>query len=266
MSALFDAIHLSAAYATVNPTGKAPVLLVCEHASNRVPTAYSRLGLDDGVLDTHVAVDIGAGMLTRRLAQLIDAPAVLCRYSRLFVDCNRALGDPSCICESSDGLSIPGNFELAEGELAYRAALVHHPFHRAVEQVLDGWRTGRVAHHLVAIHSFTPALARGPVRPWHVGVVWRDPTLALPLLKQLRALPDLVVGDNEPYDGRQTCGYTIARHAEPFGIPALAVEVRQDQLSSAAGIESCARMVAECLESAISSAGAGMPRDAGIVY
>jgi predicted N-formylglutamate amidohydrolase len=137
--------------------------------------------------------------------------------------------------------------------VAYRLALMHHPFHRAVEQVLDGWRTDRVAHQLVAIHSFTPALAGGPARPWHVGVVWRDPTLALPLLERLRAQPDLVVGDNDPYDGLQSCGYTIARHAEPFGTPALAIEVRQDQLSGPAGIECWARLIADCLVPVLAS-------------
>lgn len=231
----------------VNPNGRTRTLLVCEHASDHVPADCRGLGLDASVLHSHVGVDIGAGALTRRLAALLDAPALLCGCSRLFVDCNRAADDPSWICASSDGIEIPGNAGVGSQEAARRAARVYHPFHRAVEQRLDEWRADGLGHRLIGIHSFTPKLRGGPARPWHVGVVWRHAALARPLLARLQEQRGLIVGDNEPYDGRTSCGYTIARHAEPFGTPALAIEVRQDQLADDAGVERWARLLAQCL-------------------
>ena len=42
---------------------------------------------------------------------------------------------------------------------------------------------------------------QGVARPWQVGVLWdRDDRLAPPLIAALRA-ENLIVGDNEPYDG-----------------------------------------------------------------
>ena len=41
-------------------------------------------------------------------------------------------------------------------------------------------------------------------RPWHLGVLWnRDSRLAGPLLDRFRVDPELCVGDNEPYSGRE---------------------------------------------------------------
>ena len=36
------------------------VLLLCDHASNRIPAEFGRLGLPEGELERHIAWDIGA--------------------------------------------------------------------------------------------------------------------------------------------------------------------------------------------------------------
>src|SRR3546814_13738301 len=66
----------------VNAIGRSPLILVCEHATNHVPSCYRGLGLSPADLDRHIAWDIGAAALTRRLAELPDAPALLGAYSR----------------------------------------------------------------------------------------------------------------------------------------------------------------------------------------
>ena len=71
----------------VNAAGPTPVQLVCDHASRAVPAALGKLGLGDGHFDRHIAYDIGAAEVTRRLAAALDAPAVLAGYSRLVIDC-----------------------------------------------------------------------------------------------------------------------------------------------------------------------------------
>lgn len=49
------------------------ILLLCDHASNLVPTDLD-LGIDAALLDLHIAVDIGAGPLTRNLAGVSMRP------------------------------------------------------------------------------------------------------------------------------------------------------------------------------------------------
>ena len=66
----------------INGTGAAPVVLVCDHASNSVPISLGALGLGAGELDHHIAWDDGAAAVTRRLSERFDAPAVLAGYSR----------------------------------------------------------------------------------------------------------------------------------------------------------------------------------------
>ena len=57
-----------------NPAGSAPLLLVCDHASNAVPDTFGTLGLDAAKLQDHVAWDIGALALARRLAATWTLP------------------------------------------------------------------------------------------------------------------------------------------------------------------------------------------------
>ena len=109
-----------AAFALHNSEVVAPVLLVCDHASRRIPLSLGTMGLDQTARRCHLAWDIGAGELTRRLAQSLEVAAVLCEYSRLVVDCNRQLLDPGAFAESGDGIAIPGNRNLQTDDQARR--------------------------------------------------------------------------------------------------------------------------------------------------
>ena len=72
-------------------------LIICDHASNAIPPGYGALGLPRGALDRHIAYDIGAAEVTRALAAQLGAPAVLSTYSRLVIDPNRGLDDPTLV-------------------------------------------------------------------------------------------------------------------------------------------------------------------------
>jgi len=67
-------------------------LVICDHASNAIPSGYGTLGLEREALQRHIAYDIGAAEAARALAALIGAPAMLSTYSRLVIDPNRGLG------------------------------------------------------------------------------------------------------------------------------------------------------------------------------
>ena len=58
--------------------GHSPIVLVCEHASNLMPTDFAELGLDEGAQKSHAAWDIGALDVARKLASELDAPLAAC--------------------------------------------------------------------------------------------------------------------------------------------------------------------------------------------
>jgi predicted N-formylglutamate amidohydrolase len=64
----------------------------------------------------------------------------------------------------------------------------------------------------------------------------------------LKAEPDLVVGDNEPYLGGLE-GDTVDRHAVRRGLPNALIEVRQDLIATEAEAERWAERLAAALAS-----------------
>ncbi len=235
-----------------NPNGQAPVVLVCDHASNAIPARLQQLGLNSAELAQHIAWDLGAAQIIRWLAVRLNAPAVLAGYSRLVIDCNRPPGHPTSIAEISDGIPIPGNCGLDDAHADARLNEVFWPYHHAITQMLaHHWRHDQ-GHTpaLIAIHSFTPVM-NGFQRPWHLGVLWnRDPRLAEPLLTYLRANPALCVGDNQPYSGREV-GFTMDTHGAAAGLPHVEIEIRQDLLADAAGCEHWAGVIGDALETVL---------------
>ncbi len=214
----------------LNADGRRLMLLVCDHAAPIFPASLNFLGVPAAMRTSHIAYDIGAAEVTRQLAGLLDAPALLGGYSRLVIDLNRSNGCPTLIPQISDGVAIPGNRNLSAAARDARIEALHRPWHRAVASELRRLRARHgVAPTLVGIHSFTPVMA-GESRPWHVGVLWDGDggDLARPLMAALAAAGDLRVGDNQPYSARSPAGTTLETHALNAGVPGLVVEIRQD--------------------------------------
>lgn len=229
------------------PGRRRGALLICDHASDRIPAELDGLGLGAAERASHIAWDIGAGPLTARLAELLGAPAVLCRFSRLVIDPNRALGHPQSIPAVSHGVPVPGNAGLDAAARERRAAAWHRPYHAAVAAAI----AARGASALVAVHSFTPVLGGG-ARPWQAAVLHDDDTrLAEGLLRALRRRDGLRVGDNEPYTGYSDLTFTLPHHARGGALRSVAIEVRQDLLESPAGVERWARILDSALREAL---------------
>jgi predicted N-formylglutamate amidohydrolase len=227
----------------------AHVLIVADHASNAVPTGIS-LGIDEYLLDLHIAVDIGTAALARGLARALDAPAVLAGVSRLVIDLNREPEAAGLIPAVSDGHIIPGNSVLPPAERERRVAAFHSPYHQAISALLDE----RPIELVVAVHSFTPQLATRlqEARPWQVGLLHnRDDRAARVAIAHLRGL-GLIVGDNEPYSGVQL-NYTMNRHAEARGLPYLGFEVRQDLLVDNTAVDDWRKILSETIGEVLSS-------------
>ena len=216
----------------VNADGRSSAVLVCDHASNRVPKRLGSLGLDALQLADHIGWDPGAAEVARRLSAQLDAPLVLSGYSRLVIDCNRPLANAGSIAEQSAGVPVPGNCGLSPEEREARVNILFRPYHEAIDRLLDG-RVRRPTV-LLSMHSFTPVL-NGRPRPWHIGISsWRDRRLAALMLGPLAGGGDLVVGDNEPYPIEQEVDYTVPVHGEGRGLPGVMIEIRQDGIRTPA--------------------------------
>ena len=235
------------AYELLDVEPSFPVLIVCDHASPRIPESLGDLGVPSQYLHEHIAWDIGAGAVTRSLSAKLQLPAVLASYSRLLVDCNRNLDDPSAFPEISDGIPVPGNQALSQPERQQRADAFYWPYHHAIRDRIRALESLAPAPALIAVHSFTPALS-GVSRPWHFGVMWdKDQRLASTLIQNLAAMPGVVVGDNEPYSGRHPADFTIDHHAEVEGLPHAGIEVRQDLVQTQAGVAEWSERLAQAL-------------------
>lgn len=221
-------------------------MLVCDHASNRVPEALGSLGLTASALQTHIGWDIGAAAVARCLSEMLDAPLVLSGYSRLVIDCNRPPHVPTAIPAVSGGVAIPGNEGLDEAAREARLRTFFRPYHAAISALLDE-RTSSLdggGPVLLAIHSFTPELL-GQKRPWHVGMLYgKDTRLAHGFLGRLRRDPGLTVGDNEPYRVTDGTDYTVPVHGVARGILHTAIEIRQDGVGEAEGARGWAERIA----------------------
>lgn len=223
-----------AAVVVSKPGAGAPFLLVCDHAGSATPRRLARLGLAEAVFQTHIAVDIGAADLALRMSESLGATLISQTYSRLVIDCNRAIGHPQSIVAVSDGVEIPGNIGLGGGDVEARVDAIHRPYHDRISRELDARGSRGQQTVLVCVHSFTPVMAGVP-RPWHVGVLHGSASpISHAMLLRLRAEDGLVVGDNEPYamDGTD---FTAPFHAWARGFDVVEFEVRQDLLADARG-------------------------------
>lgn len=244
----------AAPYEVLEVEAARPIVLACDHASNRVPRALDALGLANEHLQQHIAWDIGAGAVTRLLSRRLKANAVLGNYSRLVIDLNRDLDDPTAFPAISDGILVPGNLGISVEQRAERARVLFKPYHEALRRVTHDCSGTNQSPVFVSIHSFTPKLY-GVRRPWHIGVLWdKDPRLAIPFMETLRRAGDVVVGDNEPYSGRHPADYTIDHHAEPLGLAHIGIEIRQDLINDVSGQQRWGNVLAEALESVLGGA------------
>lgn len=229
------------AFELLNAGGKNSLILIADHASNRVPRCLQQLGLDSGSLTSHIAWDAGSALVAKHLSDLLDAPLLMTNYSRLVIDCNRDAGSEQAIVESSDGTDIPGNAHLDSTHIASRKHILFDPYHLAIEGLLDA-RNDR-PHTLLSIHSFSPVL-NGARRPWSIGVCYGDDKrVAHALLPQLSKIASGPIGDNEPYSIEDHIDYSLPKHASQRGLPHVMLEIRRDKIESAQGARQYADLI-----------------------
>jgi predicted N-formylglutamate amidohydrolase len=221
------------------------LVLIADHAGRVLPPEYGSLGLSADQFERHIAFDIGVEALTKELARDLAAPAVLANFSRLLIDANRGEDDPTLIRQIYDRTIIPGNLGVDATERENRLASYFRPYQNAVRNVIDQvWAVSTKPPLIVSLHSFTPRLANGSPRPWHIGLLSdADRRATDRLLNNLAGESGLIIGDNEPYDGALK-GDTLYVQASARGLAHVLIEVRQDLIAGEAGAKTWAARLA----------------------
>ncbi|NPU64760.1 N-formylglutamate amidohydrolase [Bradyrhizobium sp. 83012] len=218
-----------------NADGASALVFTCDHYGRLLPRALGDLGLDESELERHIAWDIGIAGVAEQVSRALDAHLLAQRYSRLVIDCNRWPQAPNAIPMISERTTIPGNEGLTHEDAELRRRAIFVPYHDRITAVLDARKQAGRPTILVSLHSFTPVYA-GIARPWHIGTLYQhDKVLPPLLLKALRAEPDLVVGDNQPYAVGDNTDYTIPVHGEGRGLINSGIEIRQNEIAEPEG-------------------------------
>jgi len=235
---------------TVNPDGRADLVLICEHAANRIPGALEDLGIDTDTQCSHVAWDPGAAEVARAMADRLDAPLFLQRFSRLVYDCNRPLFADSAVPAVSERYVIPGNEGLDPDARARRQAAIYLPFRDTVAAFVRRRMDAGRPPMIVTVHTFTPVF-QGSRRTTELGVLHdADARLAEAVLTLLSAEDDLAVRRNEPYGAADGVTHTLKVQALGRGLPNVMFEIRSDLVADAAGQRAFAERLSRTLMAA----------------
>jgi predicted N-formylglutamate amidohydrolase len=234
-----------------NARGSSPFVVVCDHATNRLPARYGTLGLTPVERLSHIAWDPGALAVSRALCVLLDAPLVESTVSRLVIDCNRDIDAPDLIWTLSESTRIAANENLAREERQFRIRHYHSPYHASIETLLEARRHAGRETILVCMHSFTPVY-HGVPRPWPIGLIHgTDLGFTQSLFGALKAEdPALNIGWNEPYAALKGVTLTLERHGDARGIDATMIEIRHDEILEPRGVTLWASRIARSLRMA----------------
>ncbi len=249
MEAITDSPGFRPAFELMNADSTLPCLLVCDHASNHISAHLANLGLHTDQLTTHIAWDGGAEWVARSLAGEFGATAVLCRHSRLVIDCNRWPFDVSSVPECSEDVVVPGNIDLPDRDRETRLEKIFWPYQRAILEQVERLE----AHHgnllILSIHSFTPVY-KGFRRPWQIGVMWdEDEILATRIIDRIHAEdPHLIIGHNKPYSAKEMRAFTLEYHGQRRHHCSITLELRQDLINTEDRAKSWCRTLARALK------------------
>ena len=220
---------------TLNENKESNFLIICDHASNRIPAEYKNLGLSEEILTTHIAYDLGAKEVATYLSKNLKCPLVMSDFSRLLIDTNRGIDDPTLIMKVSDGKIIEGNKNISFlnncKEKKKRINNYYNVYHNKILEIIDRSLKKNIFPAIVSIHSFTP-LFGGNKRSTELGILWdsdnRLPDIFFSYFN--KNYKDIIIGNNKPYTGRMK-NDTLYRHGTKQGLANILIEIRQDLIN-----------------------------------
>ncbi len=213
------------------------ILIIADHASNYVSKENNKLGLPDSFLNQHIAFDLGVKELSSDLSNRLKCKVIQGKYSRLLIDLNRDLTDPTVIPEIVDRKIIPGNIGLSKSEVKLRVKKIYNKYHQEIDRTIKNEQVKVI----LSLHSFNP-IFKDKKRLLEFGILSNeDKTLSSIIIDQLR-LQKINVGDNKPYKG-DLIGDSMYRHGLRNKLPHALIEVRNDLLSNTTKIKRVSRLL-----------------------
>lgn len=252
----FLAVFEGEAAEIINPLGKAPIVLICEHASNFIPESLNGLGLESEAHDSHAAWDIGAYELACEMSKKLDAPLVASRISRLVYDCNRSPKSKNGVPSKSELIEVPGNRNLSDDDFNTRVEYVYEPLNKLISKAIETQQKVADSKQLslpaiITIHSFTPVYF-GEVRSVELGILHdEDDRLAKSMMIVAKQETSLIAEFNSPYDVNDNVMHTINTHATEVGFLNVMIEVKNDLLSNSKDINNMAKSLSSIIEKAL---------------
>lgn len=231
-------------YLSIAPARTSPVVLTCEHATHRLPRPGRLGGQERRVLESHWGWDIGAWSLTRDLARRLSTSAVGGRWSRLFIDLNRRIDDPTLIRKVAAGVELSWNRGIGAAETERRIVEHHAPYHAEIDRLIMRRVVRGIRPLLFAVHSFTP-MFDGHRRNFDIGILYeRHQGLAQILVRSLREA-GLAVRYNQPYSGMAGMMYSVDRHGKHHQLACLEIEVNHDLVGRPGAAAALGRRVSD---------------------
>ncbi len=217
-------VHVENAEAFEIVTGADPrILLLCEHASLRLPPPWNWPQEDAWIVGTHWSIDLGARELTLGLAAELDASAVLTRFSRLLIDANRPPDSATLLRNEAEGRRVHLNHGVNDDERAQRLRDCYHPYHRRIDSFLEA----RPQAVILSLHTFTPVY-EGTTRDLEVGVLFNREAELGRRFAQVIGEQGWQCALNEPYSGADGFAFSPELHGERHRRTWLELEIRQD--------------------------------------
>ena len=137
----------------------------CEHGGNLVPKAYQHLFQgEEHVLESHKGWDIGALVIAKQIANILDSRLIYNKICRLLVECNRSEDSPELFSSYSQ--------KLKDSVKEYILEQYYYPYREKVEDHIQMHLQDKRVIHL-SIHTFTP-IWHGTERMVDIGLLFDD--------------------------------------------------------------------------------------------
>ncbi len=221
------------------------ILFLADHASNYIPKEYKNLGLSKKLVNSHIAYDIGIKDITLSLSKLKNSFCILGQYSRLLIDLNRDINDPTIIPEIIDKKLIFGNFNLKKSERKNRVENIYKKYHSNIQKLIKE----KKINVIISLHSFNPVFKRKK-RNIQIGVLSNsDRSLSNKFLENLFKT-NYIIGDNEPYRGNLV-GDSMHKHGLKNNIFHSLIEIRNDLIRNSSQIEKMSSILSNVITNSL---------------
>ena len=209
-------------------------MLVCEHASHRLPQNMGTLGLGPEALESHIAWDPGALAVSQLMAEQLDAALFYQRFSRLVYDCNRPPEAEAAMPAVSEIFDIPGNAGLSAADRLARTKAIYDPFRKGLAALIAARTAAGRPTVLVTMHSFTPVY-HGKPRSVEVGILHDTDTRLADAMLAAAAGGGFDTRRNEPYGPIDGVTHTLIEHGLKNSLLNVMIEIRNDLVSDETG-------------------------------